>query len=131
MNNVWILDADEDNRSMAFEALASAGVSAVAFSSPRALIAHPRRNPPNAAVIDARTARGSERDIRSAISARIVVVTTWFDVQPWLDLGVTRFLLKPFEIPSLLEHVDNRGARSRRCPGVLKTRSRRDYRRAM
>lgn len=131
MNNVWILDADEDNRSMAFEALASAGVSAVAFSSPHALIAHTHGRSPVAAVIDARTARGSERDIRSAISSRIVVVTTWSDVQPWLDLGVTRFLLKPFDIPALLEHVDGRCGRGQRRRGVIKARSRRDYKRAI
>jgi FixJ family two-component response regulator len=131
VNNVWILDADEDNRSMALEALASAGVRAVAFSSPHALIAHTRRRPPAAAVIDARTARGTERDIRRAIASRIVVVTTWSDVQPWLDLGVTRFLLKPFDIPALLEHVGGRSDRSRRGRGVVKARLRRAYRRAV
>jgi len=105
---VWILDENEVNRALAVEGLAKLGIPATAFASPRALLSHARRiGPPRAAAIDACTAQGSERELRGAIPWRLTVLTTspGEQVVRWMSLGVSRFLLKPFEFPLLIEHV--------------------------
>lgn len=105
---IWILDENEDNRTLTVEGLAKIGIRAMAFASPRALLSHARRiGPPRAAAIDAWTAQGSEREIRGAVPWRLTVLTTspGEQVVRWMSLGVSRFLLKPFEFPLLVEHV--------------------------
>jgi FixJ family two-component response regulator len=105
---VWILDENEDSRTLTVEGLVKIGIAAMAFASPRALLSHARRiGPPRAAAIDAWTAEGSEREIRGAIPWKLTVLTTspGEQVVRWMSLGVSRFLLKPFEFPSLIEHV--------------------------
>ena len=105
---VWILDENEDNRTLTVEGLAKIGVPATGFASPRALLSHARRvGAPRAAAIDAWTAQGSEREIRGAIPWRITVLMTLpgEQVSRWMSLGVSRFLLKPFDFSLLIEHV--------------------------
>lgn len=110
---VWILDGNEDNLSMAAIGLAQAGVRTLEFSSSDAFLSRARSNAhelPSVAIIDAKTALGWERDIRNAVYSRLVVLTTWpAQLAAWLSVGASRFLLKPFTIESLVEHVDPDG----------------------
>jgi CheY-like chemotaxis protein len=116
----WILDENDDNRALAVEGLRCAGVVTMEFSSSQQLLRHARgmRPPvelPQAAVIDARTASGREREIRAAVPSRLVVLTTWpAQLAAWISLGVSRYLLKPYDIGLLLENVDPDGFLSRR-----------------
>jgi hypothetical protein len=110
---VWILDRNEDNRATALEALGRAGVPALAFATPESLLLHAQvrhghaTERPLAAIIDARTASGSERAIREAIGSRLIVLTTWPpQIRPWLAVGVSRFLLRPYSMRALLDHLD-------------------------
>lgn len=111
-SSVWILEENDDNRSLAAEGLRSAGIATLEFSSPQQLLRHARamRPPvdlPQAAVIDARTACDSEQEIRAAFPSRLVVLTTWpGQIASWITLGVSRFVLKPFDIGLLIENVD-------------------------
>jgi hypothetical protein len=108
-NTVWVLDENEGDRSTALEWLAQAGIPAIAFSSPRDLLsyAQKRRDAPQAAVVDAHTAEGREREIRNEIPWRLTVLTTQpYELTPWLSLGVSRSLPKPCGRPALLEHLD-------------------------
>ena len=108
--SVWILEENDDNRSLAMEKLRCAGIATVEFSSSHQLLRHARtvRPPielPQAAIIDAKTAYGRERDIRSAVPTRLVVLTTWpAQLASWISLGVSRYLLKPYDVDLLLEN---------------------------
>ena len=112
--HAWILDADEDNRTLAGVGLESAGFGSLLFSSPVTFLAHARKNAnelPQVAVIDAWTALDCEREIRDAVYSRLVVLTTWPpQLGAWLRVGVSRFLLKHYEIDALLEYVDPDGS---------------------
>jgi FixJ family two-component response regulator len=117
--SVWILDGDEDNRTMAALGLMYAGVRALEFASPRELLAYAGKRGgcvelPRAVVVDAVTALGSEHEIRDAVCSRLVVLTTWpAQLAPWLSVGASRFLLKPYTIDALLEHVSPDGVLAR------------------
>jgi len=111
--SVWILEQDDDNRAMTLDALRCAGVHALHFATPESLLFQARvrhghaAERPRAAIIDAKTARGSEHAIREAIGSRLIVLTTWPpQIRPWLLVGVSRFVLKPYTIRALLDHVD-------------------------
>jgi hypothetical protein len=110
---IWILEQNDDNRAMALEALGRAGVTALPFATPESLLFHAQgchghaAERPLAAIIDAKTARGDELAIREAIGSRLIVLTTWPpQIRPWLAVGVSRFLLKPYTARALLDHVD-------------------------
>lgn len=111
--SVWILDGDEDNRVVAAAGLGRAGMATLQFSSADAFLSCARKGEhdlPPAIVIGARTARDRERAIRDAVYARLIVLTTWpGQLAAWLSVGASRFLLKPYSIESLLEHVDPDG----------------------
>ena len=111
--SVWILEQDDDNRAMALDALGCAGISVLPFATPESLLFHARvrhghaAERPRAAIVDAKTARGSEHAIREAIASRVIVLTTWPpQIRPWLAVGVSRFLLKPYTVRALLDHLD-------------------------
>jgi hypothetical protein len=111
--SVWILEQDDDNRATALDALGCAGVDGLSFATPESLLFHARvrhghaAERPRAAIIDAHTARGSEQALREAIGSRLIVLTTWPpQIRPWLSVGVSRFLLKPYTIRALLDHLD-------------------------
>jgi hypothetical protein len=111
--SVWILEQDDDNRAITLEALGCAGVAALTFATPESLLSYARvrhghaAERPRAAIIDANTARGCEYAVREAIGSRLIVLTTWPpQIRPWLAVGVSRFLLKPYTIRALLDHVD-------------------------
>jgi hypothetical protein len=111
--SVWILDRNEENRATALEALGRAGVPALAFATPERLLFHAQgrhghaAERPRAAIIDARTASGSESAIREAIGSRLIVLTTWPpQIRPWLAVGVSRFLLRPYTVRALLDQLD-------------------------
>lgn len=111
--SVWILDADEGDRTLAAVGLAQVGVSTLEFSSATGFLSHARHGGhelPPVAVIDAATALGRERDIRDAVYARLVVLTTGpSQVAAWLNVGASRFLPKPVDLDCLVEHVDPDG----------------------
>jgi hypothetical protein len=111
--SVWILDGNEENRAVVLDVLGRAGVPALPFATPESLLLHAQvrhgqaAEQPRAAIIDARTASGSEYAIREAIGSRLIVLTTWPpQIRPWLAVGVSRFLLKPYTTRALLDHVD-------------------------
>lgn len=130
---VWILEQHEDNRRLAIAGLALAGFNTVDFSTPHALLTRVRQGGlelPQVAVVDARSALGWENEIRESLRARIVVLTTWpTQLAPWLTVGVSRFLLKPYSLDALVEHVDPEGPPSR-APSIAKARARMLRRRA-
>jgi hypothetical protein len=110
---VWILEQNEDNRVAALEALERAGLKVLQFATPESLLFHARvrhghaAERPLAAIIDAKTARGNEFAIREAIDSRLIVLTTWPpQIRPWLAVGVSRFVLKPYTTRALLDYVD-------------------------
>jgi len=110
---VWILDRHEDNLAVVLDALARAGVPALPFRTPESLLFHAQgrhghaAERPRAAIIDARTALGSEHAIREAMGSRLIVLTTWPpQIRPWLAVGVSRFLFKPYTTRALLDQLD-------------------------
>jgi hypothetical protein len=110
---VWILDRNEDNLAVVLDALGRAGVAALPFATPESLLFHAQARHghaverPRAAIIDARTATGSENAIREAIGSRLIVLTTWPpQIRPWLSVGVSRFLFKPYTTRALLDQLD-------------------------
>jgi hypothetical protein len=116
--SVWILEEHDDDRLGLLEDLACAGIRTAAFSSAGALLQRASSRSPHgraarAALVDAWTARGCEREIHDAVSARLIVLTTRpAQLGAWMRLGVSRFLPKPVEIASLLEHLADDGRRT-------------------
>jgi len=111
--SVWILDRHEDNLAVVLDALGRAGVPALPFTTPESLLLHAQgchghaAERPRAAIIDARTANGSEHAIREAMGSRLIVLTTWPpQIRPWLAVGVSRFLFKPYTTRALLDQLD-------------------------
>jgi hypothetical protein len=111
--SVWILDRHEDNLGVVIDALGRAGVPALAFTTPESLLVHAQVRHghaverPRAAIIDARTGAGSEYAIREAIGSRLIILTTWPpQIRPWLAVGVSRFLFKPYTTRALLDQLD-------------------------
>jgi hypothetical protein len=125
--SVWILDRSEENLAVVLDALGCAGVPALPFATPESLLFHAQgthghaAERPRAAIIDARTATGSEYAIREAMGSRLIVLTTWPpQIRPWLAVGVSRFLFKPYTMRALLDQLDPaagviRTAAIRRC----------------
>ena len=110
---VWILDRNEENLAVLLDALGPAGVPALPFVTPESLLSHAQARHghaverPRAAIVDARTATGSEYAIREAIGSRLIVLTTWPpQIRPWLTVGVSRFLFKPYTTRALLDQLD-------------------------
>ncbi len=126
--SVWILEEDDDNRQLALECLAHAGFEATGFSCAASLLEHaPGVRAPTTLVVDAQTACGHEAALRDALPSRLVVLTTWpTQLVPWMRLGASRFLLKPYSVDTLIDHVV---PPPRMGPGI-RTRSTRRMRRA-
>jgi len=110
---VWILDRNEENLAVLLDALGPAGVPALPFVTPESLLFHAQARHghaverPRAAIVDARTATGSEYAIREAIGSRLIVLTTWPpQIRPWLTVGVSRFLFKPYTTRALRDQLD-------------------------
>src|SRR5579883_180678 len=117
MKVVWILDEYDDNRLWLSEALCCMGCAPIAFKSCEHLVAHAAHRETARAsltIVDAKTARGHERQVCAAASSRLVILTTWpMQIVPWTNLGVSRFMMKPIESASLLEHLEAPPAQAR------------------
>jgi hypothetical protein len=104
---IWILDRHEDTRLMILESLTHAGMSGIGFGSVEELVAEAAAThfPPAATTfVDAMTALDCEEPIHEALGDHVVVFTTWPTQRaPWMRIGVSRFLMKPFDLGVLCE----------------------------
>lgn len=104
---IWVLERHEDTREMILETLSHAGMRAVGFDSVEELVAHATETKtPRACAtfVDAMTALDHERVIHQALGSRVVVFTTWpTQTVPWVRVGISSFLVKPFELGALYE----------------------------
>jgi DNA-binding NtrC family response regulator len=104
---IWVLEQHEDTREMILASLSQAGMWGVGFRSVAELVAHAANSnatPVRAAFVDAMTALDHESAIHAALGSRVIVFTTWpSQTLPWVRVGVSSFLVKPFELGTLPE----------------------------
>jgi hypothetical protein len=108
---------------MILESLAHGGMEGIGFDCVDEFVAHaidPGTEPAGAAFVDAMTAVDHEREIHASLGSRVVVFTTWpTQTVPWIRVGVSSFMVKPFELATLYELARRPAPALSKCSGTF------------